>query len=241
MQQRPSLRYIQLQSNNNEQPEATRHTASALVWRDDGPNQVSPNDIDMIGELSWRVQQAIWFVLPVGIAGLLHVAVMKLDLLPALGRLPLDGGLRLRGRRVFGDNKTVRGALVMSIATPLIASLLSAGFGVLAERLAVAPFQVDHPAVWGLLLGAGYWIGELPNSLAKRQLDIAPGDLAAGARGVFFWFVDQLDSIAGVFVALSVVWRPDFGFVALVAAITLVLHPLMAALMVTLRLKHRIG
>jgi hypothetical protein len=189
----------------------------------------------------WRIQQAIWFVLPVGIAGLIHVAVMKLDLLPALGRLPLDGGLRLRGRRVLGDNKTVRGALVMTVATPLITSLLAAVWNVLSAGLAVAPFQIEHPAGWGLLLGAGYWIGELPNSLVKRQLGIAPGDLAAGATGVFFWFVDQLDSVAGVFLALALVWRPDLAFVALVAGVTLVLHPLMAALMVALRLKDRIG
>jgi hypothetical protein len=197
--------------------------------------------IHIAAGLPWRVQQAIWFVLPVGIAGLVHVAVMKLDLLPALGRLALDGGLRLHGRRMLGDNKTVRGALVMTVATPLITLLLSAGWSALSQRLAVAPFQFEHPGVWGLLLGAGYWIGELPNSFAKRQLGIAPGDLAAGATGVVFWLVDQLDSIAGVFLALAIVWRPDLGFIALVAAITLVVHPLMAGLMVLLGLKDRIG
>jgi hypothetical protein len=59
--------------------------------------------------------------------------------------------------------------------------------------------------------------------------------------GVCFWFVDQLDSVAGVFLALSLVWRPDLVFVCLVAGVTLILHPLMAALMVALRLKDRIG
>jgi hypothetical protein len=130
----------------------------------------------------------------------------------------------------------------MTAVTPLITWLLSQEWPGLAERLAVAPSQVEHPGLWGLLLGTGYWIGELPNSLVKRQLDIAPGELAVGRTGVFFWFVDQLDSIAGVFLALWIVWHPDLlVFAALVAAITLVLHPLMAALMMALGLKNRIG
>jgi hypothetical protein len=41
-----------------------------------------------------------------------HAPVLTLDLLPWLAR-PLDGGATLRGRRLFGDNKTWRGALVM--------------------------------------------------------------------------------------------------------------------------------
>ena len=38
--------------------------------------------------------------------------VLKFRWLESL-RVPLDGGATWRGRRIFGDNKTVRGAVVM--------------------------------------------------------------------------------------------------------------------------------
>jgi hypothetical protein len=42
----------------------------------------------------------------------LHAPVLRFDLLKGLKR-PIDGGHELGGRRVLGDNKTRRGALVM--------------------------------------------------------------------------------------------------------------------------------
>jgi len=65
--------------------------------------------------------QLLWLALPIIAAGLVHLAVMTLDLLPGLRRLPLDGGLTLRGRRLFGDNKTWRGAVV-TIGTTTVAA-----------------------------------------------------------------------------------------------------------------------
>jgi CDP-diglyceride synthetase len=108
-------------------------------------------------------------------------------------------------------------------------------------RLAVAALQVAHPWAWGLLLGIGYFIGELPNSFFKRQLGIAPGAIASGASGAVFWVTDQLDSVAGVLLALSTVWRPDVAVVVCIVGLALLLHPLVAALMVMLGLKDRIG
>ena len=59
--------------------------------------------------------------------------------------------------------------------------------------------------------------------------------------GPWFWVTDQLDSVAGVLVALSSAWRPNLAVVACIVALALLLHPLVAALMVMLRLKDRIG
>jgi hypothetical protein len=188
-----------------------------------------------------RFCQALWFALPVIIGGLLHVGVIKLNWLPALARHPLDGGATLRGRRLLGDNKTVRGAVVMIGATLSSAALLGHAAPSMARRLAVASFQVEYPAFWGFLLGAGYIIGELPNSLIKRQFDIAPGESACGRARFITWTVDQVDSVVGGFLLLALVWRPDWIFVALILGLSLLLHPLVAALMVALKLKARIG
>jgi CDP-diglyceride synthetase len=185
--------------------------------------------------------QALWFVLPILLAGLIQIAAIKLDWLPTLARRPLDGGLTFRGRRVFGDNKTVRGALVMIGATALVAAALALSCGALYRQLSVSAFQIAHPLLWGLLLGTGYIVGELPNSLVKRQLGIAPGAAAASARRPIFWIVDQLDSMIGVFLLLSIVWRTDVRFVVVIAVLTLCVHPVMAALMMALGLKDRIG
>jgi len=189
----------------------------------------------------FRVLQALWFVLPVLLAGLVHVAVIKLSWFPQLARYYLDAGLTWRGRRVLGDNKTVRGLIVMVGTTVLVTAVLSHAFVSVHQRLAVAQLQVTHPSIWGLLLGAGYILGELPNSLLKRQLNIPPGEMPSDRRKALFWTIDQLDSVGGVFLVLLPVWRPDLVFVSIVVAIALLLHPSVAALMVALGLKDRIG
>ena len=43
------------------------------------------------------VLQLLWLALPVIAAGLVHLAVMKLDLLHGLRQRPLDGGAIVRG------------------------------------------------------------------------------------------------------------------------------------------------
>ena len=63
-----------------------------------------------------RVGQVLWLALPVILGGAVHIAVIKLDWLGALARLPLDGGATFRGRRLLGAHKTVRGAVLDSWA-----------------------------------------------------------------------------------------------------------------------------
>ena len=54
---------------------------------------------------------ALWVFVPVLGAPALHAPVLTFDLLKPLKR-PLDFGATIGGRRVFGDNKTWRGAIV---------------------------------------------------------------------------------------------------------------------------------
>ena len=187
--------------------------------------------------------QVLWLALPVLAGGALHIAVIRRDALPALARLPLDGGRTLRGRRLFGDNKTVRGAVVMvggTIAATLALALLARLVPALAA-LPLARVQAEHPALWGALLGTGYILGELPNSFAKRQLGIAPGAAGTGRLRGVFWVADQVDSLLGILVMLSLVWVPTPAIALGLVALTLAIHPAAAALMVGLGLKQRIG
>ena len=53
------------------------------------------------------VLQLLWLALPVIAAGLVHLAVMKLDLLPGLRLRPIDGGATFRGKQLFGSSPTM--------------------------------------------------------------------------------------------------------------------------------------
>jgi len=185
--------------------------------------------------------QLLWLALPIIASGLVHLAVMKLDLLPELRRRPLDGGLAYRGRRLFGDNKTWRGAAV-TIATTTAAAWALAQLSACCWPLpTLVPFAETHPLLWGALLGTGYIVGELPNSFAKRQLGIAPGAAGKGTAGRVFWVVDQLDSLFGMLLFVAPVWRPSFALLGAIVVIMLIAHPVSAWIMVLFGLKDRVG
>jgi CDP-archaeol synthase len=153
--------------------------------------------------------------------------------------VPLDGGVRLRGRRVFGANKTLRGFLVMVPASSVIFLLLA---------LAVA-----HPAAAGLWpltpagyarLGAcaalGFMAGELPNSFVKRQLNIEPGALALRWWTAAVQFaIDRVDSGVGMLLAVSVAAPTPALTWPIVLAIGPAFHWAFSVLMFQLGLKAR--
>jgi CDP-2,3-bis-(O-geranylgeranyl)-sn-glycerol synthase len=118
--------------------------------------------------------------------------------------LPLDGGLRLRGRRLFGENKTTRGFIVMVPASAAAFTLLA----VVAGDPAVAELWVLPPSGYALLgawAAIGFMAGELPNSFVKRQLDIPPGEAPRSRTWTAVQFIgDRLDSGIGMLAAVSV-------------------------------------
>jgi CDP-archaeol synthase len=159
-------------------------------------------------------------MVPVLGAPLLHAPVLRFDLFRFLKR-PLDGGRTFRGRRIFGDNKTWRGALVMFtgvLAATLILSVIPGYWYRLPQ-----PLQAGSPWLLGSLLGLGVALGELPNSFFKRQLRIEPGGRKPGLAGLLFSVFDQGDFVPVVWVLLAPLWLIPFGelllgFVSVVAA-----------------------
>ena len=150
---------------------------------------------------------ALFLIAAFIIAGLLHSAWLASDFSNRFS-YPVDVGLRVRGRRVFGDNKTLRGFIVMAPAAGLsffaLGALLEATSPAL--RASLWPLSNAGLALLGLWAGFGFMLGELPNSFVKRQLDIAPGMPPVGRSGAFVSFVaDRVDSIAGMAVAISLV------------------------------------
>jgi CDP-diglyceride synthetase len=141
----------------------------------------------------------------------LHAPVLRWDLLKPLKR-PLDGRRTYRGRRLFGDNKTWRGALCMTTGV-VIATVLLWQWGWWLDQLPGA-VRASSPLIVGLLVGLGTVMGELPNSFLKRQLDIAPGTRRHSPAGAALAVLDQGDLVLGIWVLLMPVWVMPVWLVA---------------------------
>ena len=159
------------------------------------------------------------------LGGIAHAIVLHRDLLAGL-RIPLDGGIEVGGHRVFGDNKTVRGVLVMVGGCALAGAVV----------FSVAPPGPQRPAWgWALVgaaLGSGYVAAELPNSFVKRRLAIAPGEEGHGATQRL---VDQLDSVLGVTAVAWILLPLDVADVVLLVVLGTSIHLLFD------RVLHRTG
>ena len=157
---------------------------------------------------------------------------------------PLDFGRTWQNRRIFGDNKTFRGFVVMLPAGALTFFLA----GLVINRL--DPGGPLRSALWdltrvqwatlGFLASLGFLLGELPNSFVKRRLDIAPGGAPDGKvlRRTFF-VVDQLDSGFRMLIAMSLLVSTGILFWATFLVAGALLHWLFAWLLFALGLKSR--
>jgi CDP-archaeol synthase len=165
--------------------------------------------------------EALWIFLPVIGAPLLHVWVLRGDLLRGLKR-PLDFGLRLRGRRLLGDNKTWRGALLMCSGV-LLATLLLSLWPWWWDRLP-SGIREAGPLLYGFLLGLGVVAGELPNSFLKRQLDVAPGAQRSSWSGRALTVLDQGDLVLGIWVCLLPIHVLSVGEALLAFVVVSAIH-----------------
>jgi CDP-2,3-bis-(O-geranylgeranyl)-sn-glycerol synthase len=153
--------------------------------------------------------------------------------------LPLDRGRTFRGRRIFGANKTWRGLIVMIPATGLAftAIALAVGSPTAAGLWNLTPAQYGALGVW---CGAGFMLGELPNSFVKRQLGIAPGARAVGPVAAVWQFAaDRADSGLGMLTALSVAVPTPWQTWALVLLAGWAVHWSFSLVLFCLRVKPR--
>jgi hypothetical protein len=136
-------------------------------------------------------------------APILHAPVLALDLFKPL-KVPLDFGATIGGRRIFGDNKTWRGAIFMVLG-PALAAVLLTQWPAYRDALPDAVSSAS-PVLWGALVGLGVVVGELPNSFLKRRLGVAPGSRRRDAVGVALIVFDQADLVPGVWLCLAPVY-----------------------------------
>lgn len=149
---------------------------------------------------------------------------MKYDWLSRLKR-PLDLGLSFRGRRIFGDHKTWRGAAI-NIVFCVLGSMIQMSMqkmGVIPPWLPLLDYTIFGPLA-GLLLGLGMTFGELPNSFLKRQAGIEPGTKGKKVWGLIFFTFDQVDLTIGIWIFLFLLIRPSFFLIAYSLFLTFLLH-----------------
>jgi hypothetical protein len=171
-----------------------------------------------------------YLFLPLLVGLALHGFCIKYDGLAFLCR-PIDRRRKFRGKRIFGDNKTYRGLVVVSLGTAI-------GFGLqslLLHRIAsvkdveLFDYAFFSSVALGLAVGVAAMLSELPNSFIKRQFEIAPGTAAKGWKALIFYVYDQIDFLLGAWLVLAIVVPVTVGRVLLSAVLLLVAHQIMSS------------
>ena len=162
----------------------------------------------------------LWYLLPAALGN--HNASCGNRLpLPAILKkgleklaIPIDGGAKLQGKEILGNNKTWRG-LVVGVTTGIIV----AGVQALLfshNKFFMANTVIDYGRInfvlIGALMGGGALLGDLIESFIKRRLNKPSG------KPWFPW--DQIDWIIGAMVLSSVLHVPT----AKIAVTTLILY-----------------
>jgi hypothetical protein len=171
-----------------------------------------------------------YLFLPLLVGLALHGFCIKYNLLAFLCR-PIDRERSFRGKRIFGDNKTWRGVVVVSLGTAI-------GFGLqslLLHRIAsirsieLFDYAFFKSAALGMAVGVAAMLSELPNSFIKRRFEIAPGSVAKGWKRVIFYVYDQIDFLLGAWLILAIVIPVTVERALLSAVLLLVAHQLMSS------------
>jgi len=188
-----------------------------------------------IEESFWLSTKVLWLAVPVMLAAGIHILVIRLNCLHHL-KSPIDFRLTLRGRRLFGDNKTWRGAVVMVSASSAGMALQQV---VRVRTLELFDYGSLHAWLWGAALGLGFVLAELPNSFLKRRFDVPPGHQASGRAYWLFTTLDQLDSVIGCLAALALVWVPSWQVILVTLVLCSLVHVAFNLVFVGLGLKRR--
>ncbi len=134
-------------------------------------------------------------------------------------KYPLDFGLKIKGKRILGDHKTIRGIVGGSITGSLVATVIS---------LFLYPLQLSFI----LLIPFSALIGDAVKSFLKRQKGIKEGE-------PFFPF-DQLDWILGVCCCLYFIGYRDITILILLIISGFILHLLIKFLGYLIKLDEKI-
>jgi CDP-diglyceride synthetase len=84
--------------------------------------------------------------------------------------------------------------------------------------------QDAGPWLYGLLLGLGVVVGELPNSFLKRRIGIAPGTQRRTLGGALLSFYDQADFVLAIWLLLLPIWVMSVGEAVIAFVVVTAVH-----------------
>lgn len=154
------------------------------------------------------------YLIPPGVAANMAPVLVK-DIFRRLA-IPVDFGKKIGKKRIFGDNKTIRGVIFGVIFSVVLAYLQ---FILYRYPVFRALSFFDYSAKWlyvGLLIGLGVMFGDLVNSFIKRRIGLKPGK-------PFIPF-DQLNALLGGILFMLPVYVPPIGVIAALIVMTFCLH-----------------
>ncbi len=174
---------------------------------------------------------ALWFFLPAGLANAAPVLANKFKAFSYFD-FPLDGKKSFRGKRIFGDHKTLRG-LIAGVLTAIIIVCFQMllynnfeFFRTISRSIDYSQFEV---LLLGFALGFGALAGDAIESFFKRQFSVASGKN---------WFpFDQIDFIVGGLLLSIPYVLLDLSQYIIIAIVWFILHPLGATIAWMLRLR----
>jgi CDP-2,3-bis-(O-geranylgeranyl)-sn-glycerol synthase len=106
--------------------------------------------------------------------------------------MPIDGGRTFRGKRIFGDHKTVRGLMagtLFGFLTTALQMFLFNNFSFFESVSGSVDYSSPTVLLMGAALGFGALAGDAIKSFFKRQFSVPSGQS---------WFpFDQIDYIIG--------------------------------------------
>ena len=196
--------------------------------------------------LSSEVAQIYATLTSVIIAGVLNMIFVKLPVLSELSK-PIDRGRCLSdGMRLFGDNKTWKGfwgMVAFGGIAQVIWSAVCCSIPALAEKnqlIAAHGSSLAANLCAGLLFGLAYALFELPNSFIKRRLGIKAGKTDKGIKGALFYVIDQIDSLIGVVLCLSLLCTISFAQYWLYILVGFFTHSAVNLILYALRIRRNI-
>ena len=157
-------------------------------------------------QIIYETLRIILTMLVVVIGGILDHCCIKTNFFQK-HKYPIDFKKEIRGKRIFGDNKTWIGLISMIISC-IVATVI---YGIVLKYLGIEKYSDiyihrDNTLLYniflGFMIGLIYELCELPNSFLKRQFDIKPGLSGKGFIGKLFFIIDQIDSMIGLSLVL---------------------------------------
>lgn len=177
------------------------------------------------------IAAAVWLMLPAYAANMAPVFAARYKFVEPLN-IPVDLGIKIGKRRLFGAHKTVRGfvvAIIAAVFTILIQTVLFS-YSTYLQEISVIFYAGVNLAYYGVLLGAGALFGDLVKSFFKRRVGIPAGK---------DWHpFDEIDFVIGALAAITLVQPLSFELILTILIISPALHVLMNRIGRKLKIKR---